>query len=277
VTLCGRGSSSPQWPRRACGTGILAFWIPRGIALGFLLLGLLAPRVSEPLNLPWFRLSMLIYRIAKSCGNAAHVCPRHLCRPGSSCRRCRPSASLGKRDREPHRPPQRLDEGSILKPSKARSRRLTGVGEWTASVSIGKAMKFAGRTRSGYSIPPSPYIGQGQFGRIQGDGSRALGRRHADLILDKLIDVKEDGSSLAIQLRHRSDHDEREVPRSFGGAPRDPDSPLTLSGALYGSRQAGLGITPKLRAFLKVTWCTRLISITSFPNSRASVAMTGSA
>ena len=41
-----------------------AVWIPAGgLALGFLLISLLAPWVLRPLNLLWFRFSMLLYRI----------------------------------------------------------------------------------------------------------------------------------------------------------------------------------------------------------------------
>jgi predicted Co/Zn/Cd cation transporter (cation efflux family) len=41
-----------------------AVWIPAGgLALGALLVGLLAPWVLRPLNLIWFRFSMLLYRI----------------------------------------------------------------------------------------------------------------------------------------------------------------------------------------------------------------------
>ena len=41
-----------------------AVWVPAGIlALGFLFLSLLAPTVLRPLNLLWFRLSMVLYRI----------------------------------------------------------------------------------------------------------------------------------------------------------------------------------------------------------------------
>jgi len=41
-----------------------AVWLPAGtLALGFLLLSLLAPTVLRPLNLLWFRLSMVLYKV----------------------------------------------------------------------------------------------------------------------------------------------------------------------------------------------------------------------
>jgi len=129
--------------------------------------------------------------------------------------------------------PSPFDEAIVL--------TLDGVGEWaTASVSIGRGntLKPQREIRWPHSLGLlysafTYYIGfKVNSGEYKVMGLAPYGDpRHADLIMDKLIDVKEDGSFwldlsyfnyvTGLTMTSAKFHD------LFGAAPRDPGSPLT--------------------------------------------------
>ena len=129
--------------------------------------------------------------------------------------------------------PSPFDEAVVL--------TLDGVGEWTtASISIGKGntLKLEREIRWPHSLGLlysafTYYIGfKVNSGEYKVMGLAPYGEPHyAELIMDTLIDVKEDGSfwldpsyfNYATGLTMTS----TKFHNLFGGPPRDPDSPLT--------------------------------------------------
>ena len=129
--------------------------------------------------------------------------------------------------------PSPFDEAVVL--------TLDGVGEWTtASISIGKGntLKLEREIRWPHSLGLlysafTYYIGfKVNSGEYKVMGLAPYGEPHyAELIMDTLIDVKEDGSfwldpsyfNYATGLTMTS----TKFHHLFGGPPRDPDSPLT--------------------------------------------------
>jgi carbamoyltransferase len=129
--------------------------------------------------------------------------------------------------------PSPFDEAIVL--------TLDGVGEWaTASASIGRGntLKPEREIRWPHSLGLlysafTYYVGfKVNSGEYKVMGLAPYGEpRHADLIMDKLIDVKEDGSfwldlsyfnyATGLTMTSAKFHD------LFGAAPRDPGSPLT--------------------------------------------------
>ena len=112
---------------------------------------------------------------------------------------------------------------------------MDGVGEWATT--SGWLEKVTTLRHSGDSLPAldrSPVFRvhilrglQGEFGRVQTDGSRAVGTPHyVDLIREQLIDIKDDGS-FRLNLDYFDyctglDDDESPVRGLFGGPPRVP-------------------------------------------------------
>ncbi len=129
--------------------------------------------------------------------------------------------------------PSPFDEAAIL--------TMDGVGEWdTASIGMGRGNKIellktlefphsAGLLYSAFTYFTGFRVNSGEYKLM---GLAPYGEpKYADLILDKLVDLKEDGS-LAMDMRYFNycqglTMTNGEFARLFGGPPRDPESMIT--------------------------------------------------